>query len=59
MKKDVLKLALICVDILITLIAIVGLIWFFFIKGITAQLTACAFAAHSLASFPSFCTNFA
>lgn len=29
MKKDVLKLALICVDILITLTAIVGLIWFF------------------------------
>lgn len=33
MKKDVLKLALICVDILITLTAIVGLIWFFFIKN--------------------------
>lgn len=33
MKKDVLKLALIYVDILITLIAIAGLIWFFFIKN--------------------------
>lgn len=33
MKIDILKLALICVDILITLIAIIGLIWFFFIKN--------------------------
>lgn len=33
MKKDVLKLALICADIVITLIAIFGLIWFFFIKN--------------------------
>ena len=33
MKKDVLKLAVICGDILITLIAIISLIWFFFIKN--------------------------
>jgi len=32
MKKDILKLALIVFDIVITLIAIVGVIWFFFIK---------------------------
>ena len=32
MKKDILKLALTFVDIVITLFAILGLIWLFFIK---------------------------
>ena len=31
--KEILKLSLISLDIVITLIAIFGLIWFFFIKG--------------------------
>lgn len=31
--KEVFRLALIILDIIITLIAIFGLIWFFFIKG--------------------------
>lgn len=33
MKKEIFKLAFVLVDIAITLIAIFGLIWFFFIKG--------------------------
>jgi len=32
MKKDIFKLAFVIFDIAVTLIAIVGVIWFFFVK---------------------------